>query len=311
MEYPVFIMLVGLPGSGKSTWANSLRDKYVVHSSDVIKEELFGDEGHECTPEEDAQVFKLLHERVKRDLKANKNVIYDATNLNKRRRAHFLKELKKIRCVKNCVLFATDYEICIEQNNKRTRQIPEDAIWRLYSGFQPPHKSEGWNKIEIIYNVDFTKYPANRADLLTMDFDQENKHHALTLGKHMLETGKYVKKRSRDSALQCAAAFHDIGKLKTKSRGEDGECHYHNHHSIGAYDAIFYVAGGYLDIFKGKEIKNLNSKILQVSNFIYYHMHPYMSWEQSEKARKRDKRLLGEEMFEKIMLLHEGDLAAH
>lgn len=39
-----FIMLVGLPGSGKSTYAEKLKEKgYIIHSSDAIREELTGD----------------------------------------------------------------------------------------------------------------------------------------------------------------------------------------------------------------------------------------------------------------------------
>ena len=40
-------------------------------------------------------------------------------------------------------------------------------------------------------------------------------------------------------------------------------------------------------------------------------MHPYMIWRLSEKAMTRDKELLGEEFFERVMLLHEADDAAH
>ena len=39
-----FIMMVGLPGSGKSTWAKNFADKEVdIHSSDDIREELLND----------------------------------------------------------------------------------------------------------------------------------------------------------------------------------------------------------------------------------------------------------------------------
>ena len=39
-----FIMLVGLPASGKSTYAEKLKEKeYHIHSSDSIREELTGD----------------------------------------------------------------------------------------------------------------------------------------------------------------------------------------------------------------------------------------------------------------------------
>ena len=41
------------------------------------------------------EVFEILHRRIKDDLREGKNVVYDATNLNRRRRTHFIhNELK-------------------------------------------------------------------------------------------------------------------------------------------------------------------------------------------------------------------------
>lgn len=40
-------------------------------------------------------------------------------------------------------------------------------------------------------------------------------------------------------------------------------------------------------------------------------MKPYTAWKQSAKARKRDVGIIGEEMYEDIMILHEADVAAH
>lgn len=313
MAKPIFTMLVGIPGSGKSTWAKQYGERCGIHSSDSIRGELFGDEGYVCTPEENKKVFELLGDRVKQDLKSGKDVIYDATNLNKKKRIAFLKELKNIPCIKQCILFATDYDICLEQNKERERFVPEAVIKDMYTKFQPPHETEGWDNIGIVYNVDFEKYPANKADITTKDFDQGNKHHALSLDKHMLSAGDYVSKKTDDITVKCAAAYHDIGKLKTKSKGEDGQCHYYNHHCAGAYDSIFYIAGGYLDLTKksGPDIEYLDDTILEISNLIYYHMHPFMSWRQSEKAKEKDKKIIGEKMFDKIMLIHEADLAAH
>ena len=73
-----FIMLAGLPGSGKSTYAEELvrKEGFVVHSSDKIREEL-GDVNDQSKNE---QVFTILHKRIKEDLRSGKNVIYDATN---------------------------------------------------------------------------------------------------------------------------------------------------------------------------------------------------------------------------------------
>jgi predicted kinase len=90
-------MLAGIPGSGKSTYAEKMKNEYeniVVCSSDAIREELTGNVNNQDLNEE---VFKVLHRRVKDNLKAGNNVIYDACNISSRRRRHFVQtELKGI-----------------------------------------------------------------------------------------------------------------------------------------------------------------------------------------------------------------------
>ena len=68
---PYFIMMVGLPGSGKSTYAKKLSDKVqiTIYSSDAIREELFGDEN--CQTDNN-EVFETLHKRVKDRLRNKK-----------------------------------------------------------------------------------------------------------------------------------------------------------------------------------------------------------------------------------------------
>ena len=76
-----FIMLVGIPAVGKDTWANEYVKKNpntVIHSSDDIREELYGDAANQSSP---AQVFDLMRSRTLADLRAGKNVIYNATNI--------------------------------------------------------------------------------------------------------------------------------------------------------------------------------------------------------------------------------------
>ena len=53
-----------------------------------------------------------------------------------------------------------------------------------------------------------------------------------------------------------AALLHDQGKIMTKSRinskGEDdGNCHYYQHHCVGAYNSIFYtINAGFENLFE-------------------------------------------------------------
>lgn len=50
---------------------------------------------------------------------------------------------------------------------------------------------------------------------------------------------------------------------------------------------------------------------LYVAQLVQWHMRAYLAWEHSEKAMQKDRKLLGETLFNDICLLHEADLAAH
>ena len=311
---PLFIMMVGLAGSGKSTIAQNIVIKNasgvelppIVHSSDALQLKLYGDDKDQ---EHNGEVFAVLKTRIKDDLKNKKSVVFDATNLNKKQRVAFLAELKKIQCHKMCVCVMTPYETCLKLNSDRERQVPEHAIRRMYMNWTPPHQHEGFDEVVLRFNVigqDESFDLVKLWDRLN-DIDQENSHHAYTIGKHCLEAAEYTKsKNPYDRVLNAATCLHDIGKEFTKTRingkgVEDGECHYYQHQCVGAYDSMFYL----------KEIGFSNKEILDVSNMIYYHMHPYVSWRHSEKALNRDKRMIGEEMYNKVMQLHEADRLAH
>lgn len=314
---PTLYMMVGLPGSGKSTVAKD--NLYGITgtriASDEIRKELFGDVEYDRSNNE--KLFNTLHTRVKALLTCGEDVIYDATNIKKRRRIAFLRTLSGISCKKVCVVMATPYVSCLEQNRVRISNgepgVPDEAIKRMYMNWEPPHKSEGWDKIYLKYSWGDE---ANRdlqedMSLIWLPFNQDNSHHRLTLGEHMISTKEFLDDKLDnnlilDQDLKIAALIHDIGKPFTKTytnkKGEESiNAHYYNHHNVGSYDAMFY---------KFKE--NLtNERVLDICNLIFYHMHPYMGWKSSEKTKEKDRKLLGDEMFNRIMLLHEADVAAH
>ena len=313
--------MVGLPGSGKSTYAKTLTldgKPYIIHSSDKLREELYGDAAIQG---DNNKLFAELHKRIKEDLRRGENVVYDATNIKKKNRIAFLRELEDIPCHKDCIVMATEYKACVYNNEHRERKVPPEVIRRMFLNYQPPHESEGFREIiyvftyltsdnRLVENPPNDDYTLSKFFKIANNFNQENSHHTFSLGKHCAETGKYIQnKRTNDFWLLMAALLHDVGKLDTKtkfnSRGvEDGEYHYYNHNCAGSYSSMFY--------FNNIEtVWNKPCPMSDVTNYIYYHMHPYLAWKQSERAKERDKKLLGDKMFNDIMLLHEADLAAH
>lgn len=299
---PILIMLVGLPGVGKSHIAKGLLEQgYTVHSSDKIREEL-GDVNDQSN---NSKVFEILGKRVKEDLQNGQDTVYDATNISYKKRMAFLKELKNIKCVKTCLWVYGSYEFCLKNNSERERKVPEEVITRMYKNFNVPYYYEGWDMIAIYRNEavlptkDAKWFYSNYAN-----FSQDNKHHELTLTAHMRKSYLYAKK---DTVAE-AALLHDIGKPFTKkltdSKGNPTEdAHYYNHHYVGAYDSIDYDFKSFVAI--GSE------DFLGRAVLIMWHMQPYF-WERdnNEKQCQKYRELWGENLYEMIMDLHQADRKA-
>ena len=245
--------------------------------------------------------------RTKEALSLGKTVVYDACNINAKRRKGFLTQMGKFSCEKICIVCAVPYEVCLERNRKRERQVPDEVIKRMYLNWNLPYYNEGWNKIELAYSEGSKESfgsPEAFADSLK-DYIQDNPHHSETLGEHLYGARDYLIENGHckeDSNLAVAALLHDCGKPFTKGffdgRGNATEiAHYYQHAPAGSYDAMFFDYGE-------KTVED----ILEIAVLIGFHMHPF-AWGPMEGSGKQAKKL-GNELFEKVMLLHEADKAA-
>lgn len=152
-----FYMLIGLPGSGKSEIARQLADgNTIVLSSDAIRKEFYGDETIQDDP---AKVFEEMQRRTIAALKDGKNVVYDATNISRKKRKHLLSSIT-IPCQKIAYVIWARYETCLARDNSRNRNVGESVIRRMLLNFQPPYYDEGWDDIEFRLNDE----PYRRSD---------------------------------------------------------------------------------------------------------------------------------------------------
>jgi predicted kinase len=284
---PKFYMVVGLPASGKSTWAETHKNELnaVIHSSDKLRAELLNDINDQS---KNTEIFEILHRRIKDDLRAGKNIIMDCTSLSRKRRIAFLNELKNIPCDKVCVLFATPYELAVARNFARERQVPEGVLARMYKQFETPWYSEGWDDIQIVWS-DYKGIPGFEFDIMEdlkrwRKIEHHNHHHKLSIGNHMIAAyNNYIYHYDEiDDHLRWAVLMHDCGKPDVKafvdSKGEPCvETHYYEHHHVSSYKALFYL----------RELcHNWTDKdILYASLLIDLHMRPHLAWKQSENAK--------------------------
>lgn len=304
-----FYMMVGLPGSGKTTFAHNIEKGALVISSDSIRKELWGSEEKQG---DNKIIFEELEKRVIEKLMADKSVVYDATNIKAKKRKAFLDKLHKIPNVNTvCMLMSVPYEDCLKINSERGRVVPEEIIKRMYMNFEVPQIREGWNEINII-QPKLKDYDIFQTMDKLCKIEQDSPYHKETIGNHCIMAARYasdnyVTKLPIDklTKIQLAAFMHDIGKEFCKtfinSKGEKTEvAYYYYHENVSAYQSLLYLT-------KDKSLKTVED-ILYVADLIQLHMRPFSL--KTSKAIENLKNKIGEEEFKDLMILHECDINA-
>jgi predicted kinase len=140
------ILTIGIPGSGKSTWANA--QEATVLSSDAIRLMLSGDEANQTIH---GKVFGTMRYLLRQRLELGQPVtIVDATNLRRRDRKPFVALAKKFGAELEAVVFDTPVAEAKARNRKRARQVPDEVIEALAGRLQFPTEAEGFRRIRTI-----------------------------------------------------------------------------------------------------------------------------------------------------------------
>lgn len=310
------IILCGLPGSGKSQYAEKLwstectfgdGSDVVIHSSDAIRKELFGDAGSQ---ENNALVFETMHKRVKEDLRKGNTVIYDATNITRKSRRGAINLALKYDIVE-CHIIWAPVQVCVKRDEARERSVGKEVIDKMLRRWQSPHKSEGFDTIDICCTdpyFDQVKYIASHCD--AMHIPHDNPHHTLGVWEHCLQAYCNIERCAECSladivGLKTAAMWHDIGKPYTKCYKADKEtgkinyshAHYYDHHCVGGY--LSY------GLFLNHQLRCIEDtdEICFISWLITNHMEPFFN---SRYYRDLDPHLKW-----CIDVLHAADVSAH
>lgn len=303
-------IIIGIPGSGKSNYAKKylLTNNSVYLSSDDIRIELydFEDQTHNDV------VFETMKKRTLNALKEGKDVIYDATNLNKKRRSGIINEAHKLDAQIDAYLCCTPINIILERNITRAeRQLPWDKLVQMIQSIEPPMYYEGFDNIYLIDGGMYNDvYDYNFLIKECSGYSQDNPHHYETLEEHIKavtkkaeDLGEILKLRNDAEILRQAARYHDFGKLYTKSfNDKKGHYVYYGHDKISTYLYLCHIR-------KQNIIDELNRVRLcdshyQTAALILNHME----WYRREDMTPIKELFNDDDLYYMLELLHEADL---
>lgn len=145
-------MLIGVPGSGKTTWIkNNKHDAVVLSTDDKIEaeaarvgktySEVFQDTIKHAISAMDTDMIKAVRNR--------QDIIWDQTNLTAKSRKVKLSQIPK-DYHKVAVYFPVPKDLRDRLASRPGKTIPEPIILSMINQLQPPTKEEGFDEIVAV-----------------------------------------------------------------------------------------------------------------------------------------------------------------
>lgn len=139
-------MLVGLPGSGKSTWLE--KSGFPALSSDRVRHLLIDDEENQNI---NRLVFATIRYLLRQRIRAGAAVTYiDSTALSPWERRCWVRFAQTHDCDVEAIFFDTPLAVCLKQNAMRRRVVPTDVIESMARRMVPPSLEEGFHHVTVI-----------------------------------------------------------------------------------------------------------------------------------------------------------------
>jgi predicted kinase len=159
-DRPEIIVMIGLPGCGKSTWITQLLEdtdwEFTVVSSDNEIEKLAEAEGMNYNEGFDRFIGKATHimkQNFRNAVNKGENIIWDQTNMSKKKRRGILNQVPDGYRKIAVVFELTEDELrrrLAQRVNETGKTIPWGVIKNMASAYSPPTKQEGFDVVFFV-----------------------------------------------------------------------------------------------------------------------------------------------------------------
>ena len=140
------VVLVGLPGSGKSSYLERLG--ITPLSSDAVRQLLADDVTDQTI---NGPVFNCIRYLLRHRLAIGRAVTYvDATHLAPEGREPYIRIARSYGCEVEAIYFDVPLEVCLERNRGRSRVVPEEAMRAMAAKLVPPKVEEGFSRVTVV-----------------------------------------------------------------------------------------------------------------------------------------------------------------
>jgi len=153
MARPAFIVVSGLPGTGKSYFCRRLAERlpFMILESDALRKTLFPSPSYSA--EESARLFQAIHQLIARLLDRGMPLILDATNLSERFRERLYNIADRSHARLILVRVEAPAEVVRTRLQSRAeRASPEDhseADWSVFQKMKPSVQKIGRNHFAV------------------------------------------------------------------------------------------------------------------------------------------------------------------
>lgn len=144
------LLLIGLPGSGKSTLVKKLLvecPQMSLISTDAIRGQLFGSQAVQGPW---LLIWHEIERQFQQAVATANTAIFDATNAQRRHRREVIALARNLGFTHITGIWVdTPVWLCLARNKRRSRQVPEEIILRMHRQLRdaPPSLEEGLDSL--------------------------------------------------------------------------------------------------------------------------------------------------------------------